>query len=65
MVDGAKPNNRGLLSHARLTALAEQKAVLAVESKYVSKFQTHSQLLAKMIGRTLGKGVTVTIEEER
>lgn len=65
VVDAAKPNNRGLLSHARLTALDRQKAVLAVESKYLSKFQTHSQLLTKMIGKSLGKSVTVTIEEKK
>jgi DNA polymerase-3 subunit gamma/tau len=64
VVETAKPANRGLLSHASLSALTQNQAVLTVEAQYVQKFARNSQTLERLIGKALGCSVTVKIQQK-
>jgi DNA polymerase III subunit gamma/tau len=65
IVEKAKPNQQKLLNHAILKQFSSETAVLAVVPQYLSKFQTHSQTIERIIQKTLGTSVTVTIEEQK
>ena len=62
VVEKAKPVNRELLSRATLTALKGSRAVLTVEAKYAGKFSRNPQTLERLLGKVLGRSVTVVIK---
>jgi DNA polymerase III subunit gamma/tau len=64
IVEKAKPNQQKLLNRATLIQLESEQAILAVAPKYLSKFQAHSQTVERIIQKTLGTAVNVTIEEQ-
>lgn len=62
VIENAKPTNRDLLSHARLTSIDDNSAVLLVESKYFSKFQKSNRLLTKIVSKTISNVTNVVVK---
>jgi DNA polymerase-3 subunit gamma/tau len=64
VVEAVKPTHRGLLSKAELVKQDADSWVLTVAPNYADKFKANLELVQRIIGKALGRSITVTIAQQ-